>query len=73
MLLTNEERSKFAKWLEFQAYSSRELLKAMEHLSMPGIKDRERAKLAAYIFLHKELTDVEIMTIRSDQADQEVE
>lgn len=64
MLLSNEERTKFAQWCEQEATSTRAILQQMEKLKMPeAVTKKQRIELAAVSVVYKMLTSGEQQTI----------
>lgn len=66
--LTDQEKEKFILYLEQQAESSNEIMKQMEKLSigtgpLNQLVQREKSKVAAYLFVARDMKSYEKQTI----------
>jgi hypothetical protein len=66
--LTDQEKEKFILYLEQQAESSNEIMKQMEKLSigtgpLNQLVQREKSKVAAYLFVAMDMKSYEKQTI----------
>ncbi len=62
-LLTDQERERFAWWLESQAYSSLEIANQMDKIGVGALSERNKVEAAAYTTVAKILRSTEAMTI----------
>jgi len=66
LLLSPQERDRFAIWLEHEAASEEGILEQMEKLAMPGsevIIKRMKLRRAAYMIVARDLRKTEDMTL----------
>lgn len=65
MLLTDEERKKFAEYLETDVMSSEALLRQMEKLpGMETFAKKTRIEIAAMMMVAKRLRNTELVSIK---------
>lgn len=64
MLLSDEERKKFADWLENEAATANSMIEQMKKLNLPdAIMQREKAEAAAALIIARKLRGTESMSI----------
>ncbi len=62
-LLTDQERERFAWWLEAQAHSSLEIAKQMDKIGVGALSRRNKEEAEAYTTVAKILRSTESMSI----------
>lgn len=72
LLLTDQERIRFADWLRREVNSHREIIKQMEKLpSMAPVIEREKQRAAAKLLVAIELQSIETMTVGRTHKEEE--